>query len=116
VDYDHVLPIAPGVALLKAAGHTPGSQMVYIRLATGQEVILAGDVAWLMAGIEQQRQKPAAVSRALAEDRAALGAQIAWLHRMAAAGVTVIVAHDAPWLSELERRGVLHASLDMQRP
>jgi glyoxylase-like metal-dependent hydrolase (beta-lactamase superfamily II) len=116
VDYDHVLPIAPGVALLRAAGHTPGSQMVYVRLATGREVILAGDVAWAMAGVEQQRQKPAAVSRALSEDRTAVGAQLAWLHRMAAAGVAVVVAHDAAWLTELERRGVLHSTLDVQRP
>jgi hypothetical protein len=32
-----------------------------------------------------------------------------------AAGVTVVVAHDAAWLSELERRGVLHSTLDVQR-
>lgn len=116
VDYDQVLPLAPGVALLKAAGHTPGSQIVYVRLATGREVILAGDVAWAMAGVEQQRQKPAAVSRALGEDRTAVGAQLAWLQRVAAAGVFVVVAHDAVWLSELGRRGVLQANLDVQRP
>ena len=116
IDYDHVLPIAPGVVLLKAAGHTPGSQMVYVRLATGRELIPAGDVARARAGVEQQRQKPVAVSRALGEDRAALGAQLAWLRRMAAAGGGVVVAHDAPWLSALERRGVLYSTLDVQRP
>ena len=29
------LPLAPGIALIKAAGHTPGSQMVYVALESG---------------------------------------------------------------------------------
>lgn len=114
VDYAPMLPIAPGVVLLKAAGHTPGSQMVYVRLATGREVLLIGDVAWLMAGVERQRQKPEPVSRSLGEDRAAVGAQLAWLQRVAAAGVVVVAAHDATWLAELERRGVLRAGLHVR--
>ena len=30
--------IAPGVVLIKAPGHTPGSQMVYVKRADGQEI------------------------------------------------------------------------------
>jgi glyoxylase-like metal-dependent hydrolase (beta-lactamase superfamily II) len=51
VDYDPVLPIAPGVVLVKTPGHTPGSHVVYVRLKCGQEILLAGDGAWNMAGI-----------------------------------------------------------------
>lgn len=43
--YDGIYPLAPGVVLIKAPGHTPGSQMVYVRLADGREILLAGDVA-----------------------------------------------------------------------
>jgi glyoxylase-like metal-dependent hydrolase (beta-lactamase superfamily II) len=42
---DHVtgvIQFAPGVVLIKAAGHTPGSQMVHVRLASGKEVMLVG--------------------------------------------------------------------------
>src|SRR5438067_4778569 len=46
VDYDKYDPVAPGIALIKAPGHTPGSQMVYVALADGQECVLAGGVAW----------------------------------------------------------------------
>lgn len=30
-DYDRMLPLAHGVVMLKALGHTPGSQMVFVR-------------------------------------------------------------------------------------
>jgi len=37
IDYDGYFPLAPGVALIKAAGHTAGSQMVFVTLASGRE-------------------------------------------------------------------------------
>ena len=58
IDYDRVLPIAPGVVLIKAPGHTPGSQVVYVKLASGREVILSGDVAFHHLGIETEKEKP----------------------------------------------------------
>ena len=56
IDYERLYPLAPGVVLLKAPGHTAGSQMVYVRLHSGQEVLLVGDIAWFMAGIERRLQ------------------------------------------------------------
>lgn len=111
IDYGDILPIAPGVVLIKAAGHTPGSQMVYVRLASGREIVLAGDVAWLSAGVELRRQKPESVSREIGEDRNALAAQLEWLHDISSQGVNVVVAHDAAQLSALATRGVLRNGL-----
>ena len=36
VDYERYLPVAPGMVLIKAAGHTPGSQMVYVALEAAE--------------------------------------------------------------------------------
>jgi glyoxylase-like metal-dependent hydrolase (beta-lactamase superfamily II) len=44
VDYDLLYPVAPGFVLIKAPGHTPGSQMVYVRLASGREALFIGDI------------------------------------------------------------------------
>ena len=33
IDYDHYYALAPGIVLIKAPGHTAGSQLVYVRLA-----------------------------------------------------------------------------------
>ena len=40
VDYESYLPVAPGLVLIKAPGHTPGHQMVYVRLEFGTRVPL----------------------------------------------------------------------------
>lgn len=117
IDYELYVPIAPGVVLLKAPGHTPGSQMVYVRLASGQEIVLAGDVAWNSAGIETQRQKPEASTRDFGgEDREAIAAELRWLHDVAGPRTAVVVAHDAAQIDSLVRRGVLQAGLDLARP
>ena len=108
VDYDPIMPIAPGVVLIKAAGHTPGSQMVYVRLASGREFVLAGDVAWLTSGITTQKQKPEETTKSFGgEDRAAIGQQLRWLKELPPA-ITVIVAHDQPFIDGLVARRVLH--------
>jgi len=117
IDYESFVPIAPGVVLLKAAGHTPGSQMVYVRLSSGQEIVLAGDVAWNSLGFETQRQKPEENTRNFGgEDRAAIAEQLRWLHDIAAPRTVVVVAHDAARIDTLVRRGVLRDGLDLSRP
>jgi len=47
------------MALIKAPGHTPGSQMVYVALQSGKEVLLSGDVAWHMDGVRMNTGKDA---------------------------------------------------------
>src|ERR1700674_1516762 len=51
LDYDHYYALAPGIVLIKAPGHTTGSQMVYVHLAGGSEYLFVGDVAWDMAQV-----------------------------------------------------------------
>ena len=41
LEYEGMHVISPGVVLIKAPGHTPGSQMVYVRLFDGQEILLS---------------------------------------------------------------------------
>ena len=114
VDYDPIMPIAPGVVLIKAAGHTPGSQMVYVRLASGHELILAGDVAWLTSGIATQKQKPEETTKSFGgEDRAAIAQQLRWLKELPPA-ITVIVAHDQPFIDRLVARGVLREGFELR--
>jgi glyoxylase-like metal-dependent hydrolase (beta-lactamase superfamily II) len=114
VEYERALPIAPGVVLIKAAGHTPGSQMVYVKLASGKEMILVGDIAWRVLGIDTQRQKPDSTSRFMSEDRAAIAKQLAWLKDVESQGISVVVSHDGTQLQQLAKRGVLSEGLVLQ--
>jgi glyoxylase-like metal-dependent hydrolase (beta-lactamase superfamily II) len=116
-DYELVLPIAPGIVLIRAPGHTPGSQMVYVQLASGRELMLVGDVVWHHDGIDLQRQRPDSTSTQFGEDRTPIGEEIAWLkYSVASAGVALVVSHDASALEALARRGVLIDGLDLRTP
>ena len=114
VDFDLLLSLAPGVVLVRAAGHTPGSQIVYVQGLNGEEVLLIGDVAWSMTGVEQRRQKPEAASTQYGEDRVALQAQLDWLNWVGTnTAVTIVNSHDNRWLADLIRRGILVEGLDL---
>jgi glyoxylase-like metal-dependent hydrolase (beta-lactamase superfamily II) len=117
IDYDPLYPVAPGLVLIRAPGHTPGSQMVYVRLASGSEVLFIGDIVWMMAGLERRLQKPKKASEELNEDRVALQHQINWLSGLTARqGIFLINCHDDRWLQSLVHRGVLKEDLDLTMP
>ena len=111
VDYDRELPIAPGVVLIKAPGHTPGAQVVYVKLASGREVILSGDVAWHRLSLETGKEKPDSASKQMNEDRTAIAGELAWLHQAEQAGVSVVVSHDGEQLETFARQGILTKGL-----
>ncbi|PYP78091.1 MAG: hypothetical protein DMD35_12320 [Gemmatimonadetes bacterium] len=114
VDYDPIMPIARGVVLIRAPGHTPGSQMVYVRLASGRELVLAGDVAWHISGIQTQRQKPEESTKSFGgEDRAAIGQQLRWLKELPPE-ITVVPAHDQMLIDQLVARKVLRRGFDLE--
>jgi glyoxylase-like metal-dependent hydrolase (beta-lactamase superfamily II) len=105
--------LRPGVVLLKAPGHTPGTQLVFVRRQDGAELLLVGDVAWALDNVTLPRMHPRLVSWLGGEDGAALAAQLGWLHRLQrqAPGLHLVVAHDGPHHADLLRRGVLQAGL-----
>ena len=114
--YGLLYPLAPGVVLIKAPGHTPGSQFVYVQLADGREVLIAGDLVWQHEGLTEDRQKPEATSRALSEDRDALQAQMTWVRGLLRGGVAVVLSHDSRLLDSLVSSGVLASDFDLRRP
>jgi glyoxylase-like metal-dependent hydrolase (beta-lactamase superfamily II) len=106
VSYEDLLPIAPGVVLVKAPGHTLGSQMVFVVLASGAEILLVGDVVWHKSQIETASQK-GPISDGLGEDRRALTAQIEWLREVSETDTHVVIAHDLLALEAQFSEGVL---------
>jgi glyoxylase-like metal-dependent hydrolase (beta-lactamase superfamily II) len=111
VDYDRYLPVAPGIVLVEAAGHTPGSQMVYVVLANDREYLLIGDIVWHMDGVRLQRGKDAPW---IVEDTGAIARQLAWLDGLmrAANGPVLVASHDEEQHRDLVGRGLLGARLE----
>lgn len=110
LEYEQYHAIAPGVVLIKAAGHTPGSQMVYVQTASGAELLLIGDVAWHFRNIELQRERARLMTMVfLQEDRTAVFGQLAALKRLhdAQPNVHIVPGHDGPVIDALVAAGVL---------
>ena len=110
LEYEQFKVVAPGVALIKAPGHTPGSQMVYVQKANGQELLLIGDVAWHYRNIEVLRERARLVTRFfLNEDRTAVFGQLAALHELHVAepDIAIVPGHDGGIVEGLLEAGIL---------
>jgi glyoxylase-like metal-dependent hydrolase (beta-lactamase superfamily II) len=111
VDYDLYHPVAAGMAFIKAAGHTPGSQLVLVQLDSGREILLVGDATWHMDGVRQVAGKDAPW---VAEDKAAVLSQLRWLNGLLRTqpNLVIVPSHDDEHLRDLLARGVLGGQLE----
>lgn len=109
LDYVRYQAVAPGVVLIKAPGHTPGSQMVYVRRADGAEFLFVGDVAWQMRNIVTAREKARLVTWMAGEDRDKVRQELAGVTQLHAADpeVHLMPGHDAAVLDSFVQNGLL---------
>ncbi len=111
VDYDQYMAFAPGWALIKAAGHTPGSQMMFITLDSGREYLLIGDAAWHMDGVRKVTGKDAPW---IIEDTAAVTDQLKWLNGLSNSekSLVIVASHDDDEHKELVAKKLLGGRLE----
>ncbi len=111
IAYEKLYRVAPGVALQRAPGHSPGSQLVYVRRADGRELLFVGDIAWNHDSFKALRMRPLAASLFLHEQRQPVIDQIAALKKLLDEHpeVQVVVAHDGAALERLEASGLVTA-------
>ena len=108
--YDDLLPIAPGVVLIKAPGHTPGSQMIYVQRADGQEYLFMGDVASMLDNVGRASIRSHFVTNFIShDDRATVVAETQALHRLATAepNIALVPGHDGAAIAALADRKLL---------
>lgn len=107
IDFQDVLPVAPGVVLIKAPGHTPGEIMVYIQFENGKEYIIIGDVSWSYTGIEEKKQKPVDQVKRIGEDATQIMFQLDWLNQLPRKGIQLLVNHDDIIQPKLAKEGII---------
>lgn len=112
--------VAPGVVVIPAPSHTPGSQMIFVRLASGREYLFAGDIATLDVSWKELRARSRLLGDWLApEDR---GEVFAWLRtiqalKSAAPNLVVLPGHDLEAvMATTAKTGVTRAFLGYQPP
>ena len=110
--YRGLYAVAPGVVLVHAPGHTPGSQLIYVRRADGHEFLFAGDAASMLDNVRLQRIRSRYVtsySEHHADARRAVMRQTMALHRLVTEdpALTIVPGHDGATFEALIRRGLL---------
>jgi glyoxylase-like metal-dependent hydrolase (beta-lactamase superfamily II) len=106
IDYTGTMAFAPGLALIKAAGHTPGSQMIYVVLQSGKELLLAGDVAWHMDGVRLNTGKDAPWIK---EPPELMASELDWLNGLSRSekNLSIVISHDEDQRRAYIEQGVL---------
>jgi glyoxylase-like metal-dependent hydrolase (beta-lactamase superfamily II) len=110
LDYPKYYPVAPGMVLVRSPGHSADSQMVYVRLQSGREILHSVDSAWVMDNIRELKGKAAPWVK---EDAAAVMGQLRWLKAVGESekDLTILVTHDDQLFERLTGSGVVGASL-----
>jgi glyoxylase-like metal-dependent hydrolase (beta-lactamase superfamily II) len=112
IDYQEYLPVAPGMVLIKAPGHTPGHQMVYVRLDSGREYLFIGDVGWTLDNVTKLKLRPEATMRRIGESAPALMFELTWIKEvMDHEGLIVIPSHDDVLLTDLTAKQLIGETL-----
>jgi glyoxylase-like metal-dependent hydrolase (beta-lactamase superfamily II) len=108
LDYDGYHLVAPGLVLVKAPGHSTGSQMVYLRLQNGDEFILVGDVVWNMQSLVRLTGRPLLLSLMLQEDWSAIHNQARALYNVSQSQpVHLLISHDYEQIDSYIQQGLV---------
>jgi glyoxylase-like metal-dependent hydrolase (beta-lactamase superfamily II) len=106
--FESVLPVAPGVVLIKAPGHTDGEIMVYAKLQNGREYLFIGDISWSYKGVAERKQKPKSERKRVGENADLVKQQLAWINeRLQEDKMTILVSHDDIMLPQLVASGLI---------
>jgi len=117
--YDSLLAIAPGVVLIKATGHTPGTQMVYVQRADGQEYLFMGDVVSLADNMKLQRIRSRLITDLMTfEDRGAVFLQTKALLKLSQdePGIILVPGHDTAAVDTFVKRGLIVRGFTRRKP
>lgn len=106
ISYGRYYPVAPGMVLIHAPGHSPDMQMVYLRMQSGVEYLHSIDAAWNLANIRHVKGKAAPWVK---EDVPAVNSQLRWLNRLMAdePDLHILVTHDGELLDLMIERGAV---------
>ncbi len=117
LSYERFHALLPGMVLIKAPGHTTGSQIIYVRLASGAEFLFVGDIAWQMESIEKERGKALFAALMSREVRSQVLPQLAALNAIRKnTKVKVIVSHDMAQLRALHQDGTFGKDFEATAP
>jgi len=106
--------IAPGIVMIRAGGHTPGSVIYYIRQQNDEEFLFIGDIAYTINNVLEGVDRARFVRWRMVqpEDRSIIVDQLRALHDLSKAEPTIyfMPAHEGANLDTLQAQGILTRS------
>jgi glyoxylase-like metal-dependent hydrolase (beta-lactamase superfamily II) len=109
--YDRYYSPAPGIVLIKAPGHTPGQQIIYVVTKAGGEYLFVGDIVWSRENLKREVNRPLLISLMLKEDLDSARGEIRWvidtLYKNPNNTITYVISHDGQQLKEYIGAGVI---------
>ncbi len=112
VDFPQYYPLAPGMVLIKARGHSADHQMVYIALQSGREILHSVDVGWVLDNIAEIKGKAAPWVK---EDVSAVIGQLRWLNNILRneRNIALLVTHDDELFMSAVKSGIIGSELKL---
>ena len=111
LEYDQYHVLAPGIVLIKAPGHSVGSQMIFVRLRREEEFLFIGDVGWNMVNIERLTNHSRMAMLLRHENGKQLGHQIRWLYENIYDNqdeeIYLMTSHDTGQIEDYARAGLI---------
>ena len=108
--------IAPGIVMIPAPGHTPGSVIFYVKTSYDAEFLFIGDIAYTLENVTKGRDRPRFVRFLMVspEDRNAVINQLKALHDLSIAHpeIFIIPAHGAEAINLMVETGVFQTGFD----
>ena len=108
---DRMVAVAPGIVVIPAPdSHTPGSQMIFVRLGDGREFLFVGDISSFAQNWKEQRGRSRLVEQFFAPENR--GDVFGWLAAIAALkaqepALVIVPGHDFEWIIDpLNRAGI----------
>ncbi len=109
--YDRYYSPAPGIVLIKAPGHAPGQQIIYVTTKNGREYLFLGDIVWNRENLKREVNRAPLMSLVMKEDLDSARGEIRWiidaLYKNPNNTITYVVSHDGQQLKEYIGAGVI---------
>lgn len=109
--YENYHAFSPGIVLIKAPGHSCGSQMIYVQLKSGEEFLFIGDIAWNLINIKDLKNHSRIGMLLRYENGRNLGHQLRWLFdkifNNPKETINLVTSHDFNQLRDYRRIGLI---------
>ncbi|MEM8917744.1 MAG: MBL fold metallo-hydrolase [Pseudomonadota bacterium] len=120
VALERMTRVAPGIVMIRAAGHTPGSVIFFVRLSGGMEYLFIGDIAYTERNVTEGVDRTRLVRMLMVdpEDRGAVVNQLKAIHELSKTekDLHIVPAHADGVINRMIDDGDIRLGFSLMQP